>query len=229
MSRQLISSDEAVPAEGQHTAPCADCPWARTSLKGWLGGPSADDWLREAHGDHEIPCHVLRGAQCAGAATYRRNVRKLSVNPGVLLLGVDRVTVFATPDEFRRHHEGRGEDFAPTPETNMPKVESVAANLKIGQLKAKQAEQAAKTKERYEKAVAAEKARTEKAVKKAEAAAAAAADRVVKDMTVLDYLLRQIKEAEAKTLDALKAKVGKLAEQGRRVCDKHLPDGQVGL
>lgn len=114
--RRCISSDEAVEAKGQHKKPCQDCPWARKSLAGWLGGSSADDWLREAHGDHEIPCHVLKGAQCAGSAIYRRNVSKLSLNAGVLRLDADKELVFANPTEFKRHHEGpRGEIPNPCP------------------------------------------------------------------------------------------------------------------
>lgn len=158
--RQLITSDEAVRATGQHKKPCSDCPWARKSLAGWLGSPSADEWLREAHGDHEIPCHVLEGAQCAGSAIYRRNVSKLSLDAGVLRLDADRELVFASPTEFKRHHEG---PRAGTPkllpvmgkETEMPKGENVKANIVAGNLKAKHAEAVEKLKTRSAGQVAA--------------------------------------------------------------------------
>lgn len=102
--RRLISSDEAVPAKGQHTAPCSDCPWSRDSLKGWLGGETPENWVAEAHGDHPVPCHTLTGAQCAGIAIYRANVLKRPRNPETLVLDKDKAAVFATPMEFLAHH-----------------------------------------------------------------------------------------------------------------------------
>lgn len=102
--RQLISSDEAVQAKCQHTSRCSDCPWARTALNGWLGGVSIDDWLHTAHSDTHVDCHTLHGAQCAGVAVYRRNVCK-RVEAPLLRLERDTVKVFATPMEFKAHHE----------------------------------------------------------------------------------------------------------------------------
>lgn len=102
--RQLISSDEAVQAACQHKKPCSDCPWARGALNGWLGGVSIDDWLAIGHSDAVAPCHVISNQQCAGLAIYRRNVCKL-VRPPALSLPADREAVFASPAEFRAHHE----------------------------------------------------------------------------------------------------------------------------
>jgi len=104
MGKQLICSDEAAQARIQHTKPCSDCPFARTALNGWLGGYSIDDWLATAHGDAPEPCHVIDNQQCAGIAIYRRNVCK-RVEPPTLKLPADRDKVFATPMEFRAHHE----------------------------------------------------------------------------------------------------------------------------
>lgn len=102
--RQLISSDEAAEAKGQHEKPCSDCPWARAALHGWLGGLSVDEWLAAAHGEANIECHALQGAQCAGAAIYRANMCKLPRDPDILRLPANRASVFATPMEFREHH-----------------------------------------------------------------------------------------------------------------------------
>jgi hypothetical protein len=102
--RQLLTTEDAQPATHQHKRPCSDCPWARASLSGWLGGPTVQDWLGEAHGDGRIPCHVHDGAQCAGSAIYRKNICKRVHDPEVLKLPADRVTVFATPMEFAAHH-----------------------------------------------------------------------------------------------------------------------------
>lgn len=107
MKRQLISSDEAVQADRQHTEPCSDCPWTRDALNGWLGGATIDDWLRTAHADARVPCHVVDNQQCAGLAIYRTNVGKSPRDASALRLPADRGKVFATPMEFRAHHEAR--------------------------------------------------------------------------------------------------------------------------
>ena len=81
MKRRLISSDEATPAGKQPIRPCSDCPWARASLPGWLGGLSTREWLELAHGEVRIECHVHPDAECAGAAVYRANVWLLKLAP----------------------------------------------------------------------------------------------------------------------------------------------------
>lgn len=102
--RVLVSSDEAVPATRQHTKPCGDCPWRRDALPGWTGGLTPETWIRGAHGDEQIDCHTLTGAQCAGAAIYRANVCKRPRNPETLRLPADRDHVFESPTEFLEHH-----------------------------------------------------------------------------------------------------------------------------
>ncbi len=103
--RQLISSDQAVKAKSQHKKPCSDCPWARTSAPGWLGGGTVEDWLARVHSDQAIECHTLIGAQCAGASIYRANVCKVPRDPKVLKLPADEQLVFVW-DEFKQHHNG---------------------------------------------------------------------------------------------------------------------------
>lgn len=103
--RQLISADEATVATCQHTAPCSDCPWARTSLPGWLGTLSPEEWLALAHGEGSAECHTRHGAQCAGLAIYRRNVCKSTRDPNALRLPADRERVFASPIQFLAHHK----------------------------------------------------------------------------------------------------------------------------
>jgi hypothetical protein len=105
MRRRLVSSDEAVPTDKQHTKPCGDCPWRRDSLPGWLGGVPAETWLRGAHGEERIDCHTLIGPQCAGSAIYRANVCKAPRDPDVLRLPKDKANVFASPTEFLEHHK----------------------------------------------------------------------------------------------------------------------------
>lgn len=105
--RQFISIDEAVSAKGQHTQACSDCPWARTAIPGWLGSNTAEEWLKQAHGEAQIDCHVLIGAQCAGAAIYRANTAKICRSANILRLPRDREKVFANPMEFMQHHKRR--------------------------------------------------------------------------------------------------------------------------
>lgn len=101
--RMVMSVEEAVPAERQHTKPCGDCPWRRDSLAGWLGGPTPREWVKEAHSEEVIECHTRTGAQCAGVAIYRGNVCKRP-RSGALVLLADRTNVFGTPTEFMAHH-----------------------------------------------------------------------------------------------------------------------------
>ena len=70
---QLISGDEAAECPNQPTAACADCPWAREALAGWLGLLSADEWVEAAHSESTAECHALKGPDdsrwaCAGMA-----------------------------------------------------------------------------------------------------------------------------------------------------------------
>jgi hypothetical protein len=112
--KQLISGEEARPAKRQHKTPCSDCPWARRALPGWLGNPTADEWLRSAHGESLIDCHTRIGMQCAGSAIYRANMAKVCRSPEILTLPPNKLIVFATPMEFKAHHEkgpsGKKED-----------------------------------------------------------------------------------------------------------------------
>lgn len=108
--KQFVSIEEATPASGQHLRPCADCPWARTAIPGWLGGLTPKEWLAEAHGDGIIDCHTLTGAQCAGAAIYRANVCKSPRDRNALRLKSNRELVFKTHADFERHHAIRTND-----------------------------------------------------------------------------------------------------------------------
>ncbi len=105
---QFITSDDeenTTIATKQHRTPCSDCPWARKALPGWLGSMTAGEWLQAAHGEAEIECHTILGAQCAGSAIYRGNVCKTPRYPQILVLPANRELVFATPKEFKEHHE----------------------------------------------------------------------------------------------------------------------------
>lgn len=104
MGRKLISSAEAVPAKTQIARPCSDCPLSRDSLNGWLGGGTPGEWGDALHSESRMECHVLEGAQCAGAAIYRSNICKKMVDKTLLVLPPDREAVFANRAEFLAHH-----------------------------------------------------------------------------------------------------------------------------
>lgn len=106
MRKQLLSYLDAVETPVQHTRPCSDCPFARTSLPGWLADSTPDEWLQMAHGETKIECHTKIPHQCAGSAIYRKNVLKSPRDKSILMLPADRKAVFATPVEFKAHHEG---------------------------------------------------------------------------------------------------------------------------
>jgi|SRR3974390_154512 len=88
----------------QHKTPCSDCPWAREALKGWLGALTPDEWIAIIHGEAIIDCHTQAPWQCAGAAIYRANVCKTPRYGVILQLEPDTGKVFATPEEFLKHH-----------------------------------------------------------------------------------------------------------------------------
>lgn len=104
MKRKLIAAGTMPPAKVQITKPCTDCPMTREALSGWLGGATPDEYVRLAHSDLVVPCHVHGNVQCAGMAIYRANVVKRCDEPN-LVLPKDKETVFATPFEFLAHHD----------------------------------------------------------------------------------------------------------------------------
>lgn len=101
--KKLISSDEAIESNKQHTSPCSDCPLRRDALNGWLGGSTPEQYRQLIHSDYRVNCHAIKGPQCAGVAIYRSNVAKYT-EPGILKLPVNREDVFSNPMEFLEHH-----------------------------------------------------------------------------------------------------------------------------
>lgn len=95
------------------SAPCRDCPWRRNAAPGWLGPHDADYWLRAAHGEGAIACHLTlsdgggwsEASQCRGAASFRANVCKRPMNPTIAVGPDDTERVFASNAEFKEHHD----------------------------------------------------------------------------------------------------------------------------
>lgn len=111
--KQLRTSEEQDRVKKQPVTACADCPFTRASLPGWLGGSSAGDFLAAAHSHSPMDCHTRcfedgSETQCAGAAIYRRNVCQ-SISAPTPSLERDKEKVFASPLEFAAHHLRRPE------------------------------------------------------------------------------------------------------------------------
>jgi len=218
--RQCLTVLDAVPAKGQHTSPCSDCPWGRTALPGWLGSMTIDEWLAAARGEARMDCHVASGAQCAGAAIYRRNTGKLPRDPAVLRLEADRALVFATPMEFQAHHARppaewvRGRDRTRQGETEMPKAENAKANLVASSLKAKHADAVTKLKDKHEKALAAAVGKEVKAREKVLADVVKIAGAVAEAGKLLDGLQGNLPPGVKKALGAI--------NKAEKLLDKHV-------
>lgn len=108
----------------QHTTPCAQCPWRRTSAPGYLGASTTLEFLHQAEFAEKMPCHISidyeqddwaevqlpDAPRCAGHAIYLRNRGKLPTDHGtaqlVKMVSPDRETVFGMHFEFLRHHGG---------------------------------------------------------------------------------------------------------------------------
>jgi hypothetical protein len=104
------------------TKPCAECPWLRTSARGWLGASNAEEFYRTSvTQEGHMPCHMdidytdknWRETQlpeadlCAGNLIYYRNHLKNPRDPEVAewVRAVERSPhVFDWPVEFMEHH-----------------------------------------------------------------------------------------------------------------------------
>ena len=99
--------------------PCVECPWRRDSTPGFIGPHTAEEWVRMAHSEIAIACHMTIQEeswdapgirQCAGAGIFRANICKSPRNPEVVVLEADRETVFGWNDEFVAHHTQEDDD-----------------------------------------------------------------------------------------------------------------------
>ena len=87
---------------------CAECPWRRKAAPGWLGSEmTPEQWVKTAHSDSIVDCHLRKDHQCVGIAHYRRNVCKMAYPPN-LVVDKDKSTFFAAPAEFVSHHRSLG-------------------------------------------------------------------------------------------------------------------------
>jgi hypothetical protein len=129
-AREGIGGIVAVPKAMKNAdkTPCVECPLRRDSAPGYLGGYTPEMYLEALHGPASIACHkspgfhegqIERQRHCTGVAAYRANVGHVCTMPhpvagyvittahdSTKLIGEDRETFFATPEEFVAHHRG---------------------------------------------------------------------------------------------------------------------------
>ncbi len=61
--------------------PCHECPFRKNSLKGWLGGFTAEETYAAARSEAEFDCHLTRGEEqerkhCAGRLLHAKKTCK---------------------------------------------------------------------------------------------------------------------------------------------------------
>lgn len=95
--------------------PCAECPWRREAVRGYLGPHTAEEWVEIAHSDSPIACHMtikhndqdwaeLR--QCGGSTIFRANICKTPRHPNVAVADeTDTEQIFSWDGEFIDHHK----------------------------------------------------------------------------------------------------------------------------
>lgn len=102
-------------------SPCAECPFRRSSIKGYLGADDPEHFLGLTTRDADMPCHMdidysdpdWRETQepdaplCVGGLQFQNNTHKLArpadMAEAQRVVGTND-NVFATPEEFLIHH-----------------------------------------------------------------------------------------------------------------------------
>lgn len=99
--------------------PCKSCPFQRTTTPGHLGGSPTNVFIGQIHAPFFIPCHchidyadpewkakATTVPHCAGARIFRANLGVVALPESIAGLPKDTTTVFATVEEFTKHHDG---------------------------------------------------------------------------------------------------------------------------
>ncbi len=86
--------------------PCAQCPFRKDTLKGWLGGERMAEILAQG----SFVCHKKQDLQCAGHMLINGDDNgfvRLANRLGIELDLSGRELVFDTRSECESHHENR--------------------------------------------------------------------------------------------------------------------------
>jgi hypothetical protein len=103
--------------------PCAECPFRKTAMRGWLGPDTAQEVMAKAHGEGGYPCHMdmvgqpkypdgtvncTNVEQCAGAILHANASCKSYRDPDLRAMQ-DRLKGSECPIlgrlEFLAHHD----------------------------------------------------------------------------------------------------------------------------
>lgn len=96
--------------------PCVECPLARASIPGRLGGYTVQQYLDILHSRADIACHLSPGfpkvmatqRSCTGVAMYRANCGVIAgghAEEATRFIGRNYDLVFSHQREFRSHHD----------------------------------------------------------------------------------------------------------------------------
>lgn len=100
----------------QHTTPCKECPFRRTSAPGYLGASNPMEFLETSETGQKMPCHMTidyedkfavlqdqidESPHCVGRAMHFANRAKLGSCVPNMYKNAD---VFNRPQEFLDHH-----------------------------------------------------------------------------------------------------------------------------
>ena len=105
--------------------PCKDCPWRKTSPKGWLGGQDPEVFTHTLQMGKTLPCHKTQDRDltfdeiekndkvhhCRGALITMKNSCMLSRNEKIAELQKNINTdnnFFRTLNDFQEHHNSIG-------------------------------------------------------------------------------------------------------------------------
>lgn len=84
--------------------PCADCPFRKDTMKGWLGSERMTEILQQ----DSFVCHKKTHLQCAGHMLilgHHNAFVKLADRMGITLELSGRELIFNTANECINHHE----------------------------------------------------------------------------------------------------------------------------
>lgn len=95
--------------------PCGECPFKKTSMRGWLGAACNNpvEFLMSAFGEAGHPCHMDNEEQCTGAIVSA-NMSCKKFRPGPLAdmqsMAPKKHSNILTAPEFIAHHTLRKSD-----------------------------------------------------------------------------------------------------------------------
>jgi hypothetical protein len=115
-------ADDPQPLKPPPKKPCAECPFKRTSMRGYLGADDVEHFYDRFKHDQVMECHLTvdydredktyleqiadgEVSYCAGALIMMANQLKRTRDPDRPIMEPDRDNVFTWEKEFTEHHD----------------------------------------------------------------------------------------------------------------------------